>query len=88
MQDPHDIGREWFGAGNYTVEYREFADGDTRTVIKHAVGHSATCYIQVQVWTGRREVWVEYYEGDVRRCRDHLTFSEFDPTADLAGYLW
>jgi len=66
--DSQKLAQDWFGDG-YTIEYREFTDGDTRTLIKHNVGWSATCYVTVTVWVGRRDVWVEYYEGDTRRSR-------------------
>jgi len=83
LQEAHKIGAGLFGEGCYTVERREFADGDWRTLVKHSVGWSATCYVQVTVWVGRGDVWVEYYEGDVRRCRDIHPLDEFDPTQEL-----
>lgn len=84
----HDLGRDLFGEDRYTVERREFADGDTRTIVKHSVGVSATCYITVQVWIGRGSVWVEYYEGDDRRAREVLETDEFDPDRDPAEYIF
>jgi len=84
--DPARLASEWFGY-SYTIDYRSFADGDTRTVITHNAGPSATCYLRVKVWVGRREVWVEYHECDTQRSRDILTFEEFDPTADLWRYV-
>jgi len=72
----------------YTIERREFADGDSRTEIKHSVGVSATCYITVRVWVGRAEVWIEYFEDDTRRCREIMPFEEFDADRDPAAYLW
>jgi len=87
MATAHDLATEWFGDG-YTIERREFADGDTRTVIIHALGASATCYLQIQAWVGREEVWVEYFEDDIRRCREILPFDEFNPDADPWDYLW
>lgn len=87
METARNLATEWFGDG-YTLERREFSDGDTRTVIKHNVGWAATCYIQVLVWVGREQVWVEYYEGDTRRCREILPLGEFDPDADPLTHLW
>ena len=73
------LGDDLFGEGNYLITTREFQDGDTRTVVEHNVGWSSTCYVSVKVWIGRGDVWVEYYEGDVRRCREIIPTDDFDP---------
>lgn len=87
MEHAHQTAAEMFGDG-YTIERKEFADGDTRTVVVHAVGWGPTCYIQIQAWLEREDVWVEYYEGDVRRSRTVVPLAEFDPDADVLEYVW
>lgn len=78
IDDPHAFGREHFGDA-YTVERREFADGDTRTLVIHtAAAWSATNYVQITVWCERGSVWREYYEHDRRRTRETIPFEEWD----------
>ena len=56
--------------GGYTVERREFTDGDERVTAVHAQGHGVVGdRTEMRLWRDRREIWVEYYEGDVQRDR-------------------
>lgn len=83
----HSIGTDLWGA-DYMIDKRVFTDGDERTIVRHSVGPSATCYVEVLVWVSRGEVWVEYTEGDVRRSREILTTEEFDPDRDVWEYVY
>jgi hypothetical protein len=77
VEDPHAFGDRVFD-GRYTVEKREFADGDTRTLVKHTVGWSPTNHVTITVWCERGSVWREYYEHDRRRTREVLSLDEWD----------
>jgi len=87
VTDANDLAERWFGSA-WTIDRREFSDGDTRTVITHSVGVSSTCYIQVKVWVERESVWIEYHEGDTRRFRTTMPLHEFDPAVDPSSYVW
>ena len=86
-QRVNELAESLFGEGNYTVDYREFSDGDDRTIIKHSVGWSATNYITAKIWVGRSEAWVEYYESDVMRNREVMPLDSFDPDS-LESYIY
>lgn len=56
--------------GDYTIERREFTDGDRRDTAVHAIGYGELgCRTEIRLWKQSGDVWVEYYEGDVRRSR-------------------
>ena len=56
-------------SGAYTIDRREFMDGDTRTVAKHSYGWERGCRVTEKLWFERGELWIEYYEGDTLRDR-------------------
>ena len=87
MQSAHDLGTELFGPENYTVEHREFTDGDSRTIVSHAIGWSSTNFINIQVWMSKSEVWVDYHEHDCRRSRTIMPLDEFDAEKDPGEYI-
>lgn len=87
LEEAHEWGSQQFGHA-YTVERREFADGDSRTIVKHTSGWSSTCYVTALVWLGRGEVWVEYYEGDDRRAREIFDIDDFDFDAEVMSHFW
>jgi len=76
-QEAHRIGKDLFGE-SYIVTHREFTDGDTRTIVEHNYGWSATNYVTAKVWL-EGDVWIEYYEGDTMRERTIVSQDEFNP---------
>jgi hypothetical protein len=70
----HDLADRHLPGDDYTVERREFTDGDTRTLARYSVGWSSTNYRQYTLWQDLGEIWVEYYEHDVRRDRRRFRF--------------
>lgn len=71
-----DIGKRWFG-DDYTVERREFTDGDDRVLVKHAVGPAPDEYVEIIIWTTQRMVWVDTYEGRrIHRSVYHMDLQE------------
>jgi len=76
IERAHQVGREHFGE-SYTVEHRAFADGDTRTMVKHSVGWSPTNYVTITIWVGQETVWREYYENDRRLTRETIPLEEW-----------
>lgn len=69
MTDIHTLAEQHLPGEGYTIERREFQDGDTRTVAVYNVGWSATNYRSYKLWKDRGEIWIEYFEHDVRRDR-------------------
>lgn len=77
----HELGQELFGK-NYTIEHRQFSDGDDRVLVKHNYGWSATNYVTISIWMRREDVWVEYYENDNRLTRDVYDLDEWRESAE------
>lgn len=79
---PTDLERlaEEYLSGEYTVQETKFTDGDSRTKLIHSYGWSPTNYLQEILWVGRGEIWLEYYEDDIRRLRETFDKDEY------AGY--
>lgn len=77
----HELGQELFDDA-YTIEHRQFSDGDDRVLIKHSYGWSATEYVTITIWMKQDMVWVEYYEDDNRRTRDVYELSEWRESAE------
>ena len=69
MTNIHKLAKTHLPGEDYMVEHREFTDGDTRTIAKYNYGWDHDNYIQYQLWEHFMEIWVEYYEHDVRRDR-------------------
>ena len=57
--------------GDYTIERREFTDGDRRDTAVHALGYGEVgCRTETRLWKESGNVCVDYYEHDVLRTRD------------------
>lgn len=68
--DIHTLAQRHLPGEDYTVTRKEFTDGDTRTTAKYTYGWSHDNYVDITLWKGTGDVWVEYYEHDVRRNRE------------------
>jgi len=69
MADIHTLAQRHLPGDDYTIVRREFTDGDERTLAKYSEGWSATNYRTYTLWKEFGEIWIEYYEHDVRRDR-------------------
>lgn len=65
----HDLAKRHLPGEDYTIERREFTDGDSRTLAVYSEGWSSTNYLTYRLWMDLGEIWVEYYENDTRRDR-------------------
>jgi hypothetical protein len=59
-------------SGDYTVEKREFTDGDSRELARHSIGWELGTRFAEVLWRNG-DFWIEYYEGDT--LRDRRVFS-------------
>lgn len=73
MVDIHDLASRHL-PGDYTVDRREFTDGDERTLAKHSVGWELGTRIDYVLWKELGQIWVEYFEGDTQRDRAVYTY--------------
>jgi hypothetical protein len=72
--DIHELAKQHL-PGDYTVIKREFTDGDSRTLAKHAQGHGELgCATEFTLWKELGQIWVEYYEHDIQRDRRVLPY--------------
>lgn len=69
MPSIRDLAERHLPGDGYTIERREFLDGDERTLAVHHVGWSPTNHVTYRLWKDLGQIWVEYYEHDVRRDR-------------------
>jgi hypothetical protein len=74
----HTLAERHLPNEGYTIERREFQDGDERTVAVHHVGWSSTTYLTYKLWKELGEIWIEYHEHDVRRDRRVFSYELTD----------
>jgi hypothetical protein len=79
--NPQAVGERHFGDA-YTVERREFADGDQRVLVKHHEGWSGVEYVTVEIWCTLGKVTRRYYEND------HEVATVTVPYDDWNGDVW
>ena len=72
----HDLADKHL-SGDYTVQKTMFTDGDSITKLIHNYGWSHDNYLQETLWVERGEIWLEYYEDDIRRLRETFDTEEY-----------
>jgi len=74
----HALAKRHLPGDDYTIHRTEFNDGTTCTRARYSEGWSATNYQTYELRKERGELWIEYYEGDVRRDRRIFRFELTD----------